>query len=119
MKCLLCAHIAIVVLQCLGFGINFEKSSLIPKQSIEHLGLEWNSVLMTVSLSAEKVNKVTSLASKFISDGGCTHNKLRSFVGRLESTHIIKTQTPLPYRHLQRLLPRLLSHGSVAGKVFL
>ena len=48
----------IFLLQHLGFVINQKKSLLTPVQEIEFLGMEINSVSMTLTLPQEKVNKL-------------------------------------------------------------
>ena len=48
----------IYLLQHLGFVINKKKSSLSPSQTIEFLGLEINSMLMSLSLPQEKLVKI-------------------------------------------------------------
>jgi hypothetical protein len=104
-ECILHTHIAIIVFHCLGFEVNFAKSSLVPSQSIAHLGFEWDSVQMTVTLPAKKVTKMVDLAAGYIADGGCTATDLRSFIGTAESTRPAAEQAALHYRHLQALLP--------------
>ena len=48
--CRLHAEITILVLQDLGYGVNFEKSALIPSKTAEHLGFIWDSNKMLVLL---------------------------------------------------------------------
>ena len=45
----------VILLQCLGFVINWTKSQLEPTQSLEYLGFPVNSVLMTLALPEQKV----------------------------------------------------------------
>ena len=60
--CVRHAEITVLVLQALGYGVNFNKSSLTPSQSIEHLGLVWDSAGMTVSIPQDKVAKIQERA---------------------------------------------------------
>ena len=48
--CRLHAEITILVLQDLGYGVNFEKSALTSLKTVEHLGFTWDSNRMMVSL---------------------------------------------------------------------
>ena len=49
-KCLRHAEHTILVLQSLGYGVNFKKFFLTPATELEHLRLWWDSIDMTVSL---------------------------------------------------------------------
>ena len=63
------------------------------------------TVAETVTLPAEKVEKLGSLAREFLQKDGCTAEELRSFIGRAESTRTAVEVAPLHYRFLQELLP--------------
>ena len=58
-----------VVFHALGFEINFENSSLVPTQRIEHLGLIWDSTEMSVGLPQGKIDKIVEIVSIFLEDG--------------------------------------------------
>ena len=105
-QCYRHAEIVILILQCLGYGVNFEKSSLVPSKEIEHLGFTWDSRKMTVSIPQVKVDKITERAGGMLKEGKCTANQLRSLLGTLESTRLVTKQAALHYRGLQRLMPR-------------
>ena len=60
-SCLRDTQKCIAVLQNLGYIVNFEKSSLTPAQSIEHLGLVIDSVNMTVRITDTKCQNMISL----------------------------------------------------------
>lgn len=49
-------------LSSLGFLINDRKSDLVPKQTFQYLGLVWDTVHMTISLSEERVLKIRKRA---------------------------------------------------------
>jgi hypothetical protein len=117
-ECLLHTEIAILVFQCLGFDINFSKSSLVPSQKIEHLGFFWDSARMEISLPSAKMQKIIDLSRLFLAQGGCTADQLRSFLGRLESVRAVTVQAPLNYRALQYLL-QPLRKGSWRGQRFI
>ena len=104
-QCYRNAEIVILILQCLGYGVNFEKSSLIPNKQIEHLGFLWDSEGMTVSLPQVKVDKICERTGEMLKKGSCTANQLRSLLGTLESTRLVTKQAALNYRGLQRQMP--------------
>ena len=54
----------IFLLQDLGFVINLQKSVLVPLEKVEFLGLEIDSVRMTLTLPQEKVKKIETDMSK-------------------------------------------------------
>ena len=57
----------VFLLQSLGFVINLQKSVLVPLQKIEFLGLEIDSMRMTLTLPHEKVKKLRLKCKKLIS----------------------------------------------------
>ena len=60
--CRLHADIVILVLQDLGYDVNFGKSAITPSKSVEYLGFIWDSNKMLVSLPQVKVEKIVSRA---------------------------------------------------------
>ena len=74
--CVLHTHIAIIIFHVLGFEVNFNKSALVPSHQIAHLGFEWDSKHMTISLPRKKVDSMVELASSFLFSGHCTANEL-------------------------------------------
>ena len=58
----------IFLLQSLGFVINLQKSFLVLLQKIEFLGLEIDSMRMTLTLKQEKVKKLRLKCQKCISN---------------------------------------------------
>ena len=102
------AEITILVFHCLGYEVNFKKSSLVPSQTIEHLGFVFDSHLMTISVPDAKVVKVVGLALCFLEEGGLSVKQLQSLIGRLESLRPAVALAPLHYRGLQGLLKPFL-----------
>ena len=111
-ECLLQTQITILVLQTLGFSVNFEKSMLTPSKSVEHLGFIWNSETMTVSLPNKKITGISTLAGQALHDCVISVHSLRSLLGRLESVRLVTEQGPLHYRSLQKLIPTQEPHKS-------
>ena len=70
----------------LGFTINFEKSSLCPSTSIEFLGFVLDSHKMTVKLTDNKIERITSFASDILREKTLTIRMLASFIGLLVSS---------------------------------
>lgn len=117
-ECLLHTELAVLVFQCLGFEVNYSKSSMIPSQKIGHLGFLWDSVRMEISLPRDKTQKIIDQSQSFLAMGGCTADQLRSFLGRLESVRAVTVLAPLHYRALQYLL-QPLRKGSWRGQKFI
>ena len=59
-----------VLFEKLGFIINYEKSAMVPTTKLEHLGFIIDSAKMTVSLTREKIEKLTVLCTKCIQNKG-------------------------------------------------
>ena len=76
----------IYLLQNLGFIINVKKSILHPCQKIEFLGMEIDSIKMTLSLTPEKVQKVVKTCQNLLRSHSTTLLELTRVVGLLSST---------------------------------
>ena len=73
-------------LESLGFIINFQKSVIIPSQSISYLGFKLCSKTMTVSLPEEKVLKVRKRAKELLERKNCKVRELAKAIGLFVST---------------------------------
>ena len=84
----------------LGFVVHPTKSSLIPNQELEFLGVLLNSQLMTVSLTPKKIAKVITLCQKYL--GNCEYpiREIASLIGTLVGTFQGVDFGPLYYRSL-------------------
>ena len=76
----------IYLLQNLGFTINIKKSILHPCQEIEFLGMEIDSIKMTLSLTAENVQKVVRTCKNLLRSHSTTLLELTRVIGLLLST---------------------------------
>ena len=86
----------------LGFKIHPEKSVVIPTQVLEFLGFILNSILMTVTLTGKKAEKILQLCQKFSSPGRqFTIREVASFIGTLVSSFPGVEFGPLHYRHIE------------------
>ena len=86
----------------LGFKIHPEKSVVIPTQVLEFLGFILNSILMTVTLTEKKAEKILQLCQKFSYPGRqFTIREVASFIGTLVSSFPGVEFGPLHYRHIE------------------
>ena len=86
----------------LGFKIHPENSVVIPTQVLELLGFTLNSILMTVTLTDKKADKILQLCQKFSNPGRqFTIREVASFIGTLVSSFPGVEFGPLHYRHIE------------------
>ncbi|KAI8437596.1 hypothetical protein MSG28_011870 [Choristoneura fumiferana] len=71
------------LLECLGFIINYDKSSLKPQQCSKFLGFIYNSQDMTISLPCDKQRKILQLVQKFMLLPDCTICDFAQLIGVL------------------------------------
>ena len=71
------------VLQWLGFEVNLEKSSLIPLQKIEYLGIMLDLQALSLSLPQEKVAKILEMCQEGQSMSWLTRRNLECLIGFL------------------------------------
>ena len=89
------------LLESLGFIINLEKSSLRPSQIIEHLGFIINTLLMTVSLPAVKVEKIRKLCAKLLEQPTVLLREIAQITGLIVSSFLAIHHGRLHYRELE------------------
>ena len=92
----------IYLLQNLGFIINVKKSILHPCQKIEFLGMEIDSIKMTLSLTPEKVQKVVKTCQNLLRSHSTTLLELTRVVGLLSSTIQAVEPAKIQLRFLQQ-----------------
>ena len=93
----------------LGFQINQEKSSKVPVQQIEYLGILLNLRTLTLALPADKVLKILNLTQVFSQRITVTRRELESLVGFLNFAHPL---IPLGRMHVLPLIQWMNSHTS-------
>jgi hypothetical protein len=71
------------LLECLGFVVNYTKSSIQPQQCCKFLGFVYNSIDMSISLPMEKRNYIAQLLAKFIQLPVCTIREYAHLLGVL------------------------------------
>ena len=88
------------LLESLGFIVKESKSSLIPSQSISHVGFIWDSASYTVSVPMDKVSALKNLCS-FAFTHTISLRFLAKIIGTIESFKFGCPIAPLHYRSLQ------------------
>ena len=89
------------LLQWLGFTINWEKSVLVPTQSLTFLGLSIDSQTMLLSLPERKVLNIQNRCQSLICNPTPSAREVASLIGTLEAARPAIWQAPLHYRQLQ------------------
>ena len=92
----------IFILLHLGFVINFQKSILTPCHQIQFLGVEIDSITMTISLPLQKKEQIILQCKDILNQSDVSLRQLTQLIGRLSSTAIAILPAPLQYRALQR-----------------
>ena len=111
------AQITILVLMCLGWSINWEKSNLVPSQQITHSGFVIDSNTMTVSCPEDKMQCLVISAPAALSSGHLTVHDLERLLGRMESVRPVTPMAAVWYRSLQKQLSRAKSGGRRPNKI--
>lgn len=83
LECLKNVKETLRTLECLGFVVNYDKSSLEPQQCCKFLGFVYNSTDMTLSLPDEKRNNIAHLVGKFSLLPSCTIREFAQLIGVL------------------------------------
>ena len=97
------------MLQHLRFVINLKKFILTPQQNIEFLGLLLDSLNMSLSLTPEKLMKVTSQCLEMYKTENVSILQLTKLIGLLSSTAQAVLPAQLQFRYLQQIQVELLS----------
>lgn len=84
----------------LGFILS-EKSELVPSQKIEYLGLNFDSIAMTISLPERKIIKIIQLCKSFQKSDFYSIQKIAEFLGLLVSATPAIKYSPLYTRQLE------------------
>jgi hypothetical protein len=98
----------IPIFENLKFTVNFEKSVLIPKQQMEFLGVEIDSVKMLFSVPKEKVKKLKSLLENTKKLTHISPREMARLVGKLNALRPSFVQTERRYRLLLNWLQQSL-----------
>ena len=87
--------------QGLGIQINWKKSSLIPRQRLEYLGVIFDFRKMTLSLPKDKVSNIIKEVNSTLAKTFCTRRDLESLLGLLNFAALY---LPLGRLHLLPLM---------------
>ena len=94
----------VYLLENLGFTINWEKSILTPSHKCEFLGMNLDSLTMTVTLPEEKIQDLISTCREtLLTKDLCLRDTAR-LIGKLYATAPAISQAPLQLRSLQQNL---------------
>ena len=89
------------LLQWLGFTIIWEKSMLVPTQSLTFLGLSIDSQSMSLSFPQKKIMNIQSKCQSLIHNPTSSAREIASLVGSLETARPAIWQATPYYRELQ------------------
>ena len=101
------------LLQKLGFKINWEKSSIIPQQRLEYLGVILDLQNLTLSLPQEKINKIIAYVKQGQSQSQMSRRDLERLVGFLNFT---ASYLPLGRLYLIPVIEWMNSHTSTGSR---
>ena len=104
-------HFARLILRSLGFLINDAKSNLNPSKTLRHLGYNWDSRSLTLSVPDDKVAVLKELCQRALR-GPVSLRFLQRILGVIESFRIAFPYAALHYRSLQREVAQSISAGS-------
>lgn len=110
-ECLSHVSRALSLLKSLGFLINVPKSHLEPSQTIEWLGVEWDSRLGRRRLPHQAALLISNKASRILDDGSASRLRIESLLGSLAFAGQI---SPLCKLKKKMLGPILASWPSVS-----
>lgn len=100
-SCLACIEDTIVLLQKLGFCVNYEKSVLTPTRNIEYLGNIIDTISMTVSLPARRVEKITDACNRLLRKSKETIREVARVTGLLVAAIPAVEMGKLHYRKVE------------------
>ena len=94
------SQITILVLLCLGWEINRDKSNLIQSHKITHIGFCINTNSMTATLPGDNISSLKDFASITLNDGFISVHDAEKILGLIESVrHVsVTTMAALHYR---------------------
>ena len=98
-----------LVLMCLGWSLNWEKSTFIPSQKFKHLGFDFDTGSMTIACPTDKIQRLQTLCMEPLKTKLVTVHTLERMLGTMESVRPSTPMAALYYRPLQRQLLRIKS----------
>ena len=112
---------SMVLLDSLGYTINIPKSDVGPDQVKPHLGLIFDSVQMTVSLTVEKIEKIIDHAQKILKENEHEIRSVASLIGQFNAARYAVPYGPLHTKSLEIAKNKALvkSHDDFEGAMSL
>ena len=98
---LLHAQIVMLVLMTLGWSFNWDKSDLVPKHVVVHLGFVFDTTSMTITCPFDKVKRLQDKCKAMLRAGHATVHDLERLLGTMESVTPATVLAALHYRHFQ------------------
>ena len=92
---------ALSLFHSLGFTVNAEKSLLTPSRQMVHLGFVLDTTAYTVSLPAEKVDKIKEECVNLLQSHGVTIRQFSKLIGLLVSSFLAIRYAQLHTRYLE------------------
>ena len=118
-KVYLHAQITVLVLMCLGWEINWEKSKFVPTQTLTHLGFIIDTQRMSASCPEEKVQRLRDTAMSILQSGLVTVHDAEKLMGTMESVRPVTPLAPMHYRAFQRQLLKAKIHVRDPKKIII
>ena len=103
-KVILHTQLVMLTMMALGWSFNWEKSVLIPSQTVTHLGFNLDTVAMIITCPQAKVTKLKDRCLIALRNQCITVHDLERMLGTMESVRPSTPLASLHYRHLQRQL---------------
>ena len=110
-------HLVMLVMMCLGWSFNWEKSVFIPSQTVTHLGFIFDTVTMTISCPPDKLERLISKCRTPLKNGTISVHDMERLLGTMESVRPCTPLAALHYRSLQRQLIDAKRRGRHPGKM--
>ena len=102
--CVSQTHLVLKKMAALGWQVNLGKSSLVPAQQIDHLGMKIDSVRMEFSVPGKKIRAIRRTAYSLLHQDSIPWHRLSSFVGTALATQLGCSQARLRTRFLLQQL---------------
>ena len=101
----------------LGLVIHVEKSVFFPQQKIIFLGFEINSITMKITLTSEKITKITSRITELLEASRFTIRDVAQIIGYLVSSFPAVRYGECHYRAIERdkILALKIARGNFDG----
>lgn len=107
----------VLLLEALGFLVNYPKSALEPAQKLIFLGFTIDSVMKELSLPQEKMEVIVKEAKSILELQKISARSLAQLIGKMSAALLAIQPAPLHYRSLQNLKHIALKKKGYDGKI--